>query len=314
LTHSIKCGILMSSDRQIQNEKLKPVPVLGAQVCWFIFAGLPMERAIFLGNIMAKLTHHETWAPISRGLVHHLQYMSSNAAKLFLYILLRVKSTGESKGAFRGFVIDCCEDLGWIKKTWYATLKELEPYIEVEKQNSRHKPFTIKVARYKGIGDFYRIPTGHSKQNSNGTVTGQYGDSNGTVTAAGTNKINDLQTLKKKKRRKEEKSNTKQEGCTWKNDFETYKAEAQAAMEKLLTDSSWLSERKGFHPNIDIEKTIKKAWLDFWLTQAGWKNKKQKRSESIDWVRTANSALTLNVNQVWLPRGQITKSPTDRML
>jgi len=253
---------------------------------------------------MAKLTHHETWAPISRGLIHHLQYMSSNAAKLFLYILLRVKSTGETKGAFRGFVIDCCEDLGWIKKTWYATLKELEPYIKVEKQNSRHKPFTIKVARYKGIDDFYRIPKGNSKSNSNGTVTGQYGDGNGTVTPSMSANDNDLQSPKKKKREKEEKDNTREEQRTWKNDFGIYRTEAEEALKKLLADSSWIISRKEFHPNLDIEKTLKKSWVDYWLTQAGWKNKKQKRSESIDWIRTANNALTQRMNQVWLPKEQ----------
>jgi len=166
-----------------------------------------------------KLTHHESFQPFSRGLIAHMKYLSGNAIKLFTYILLRVKATGEEKGCFSAFVFDCCEDLGWIAKTWYKTLKEIDSYIEYKNQKSRHHPFTITVKKYKGTNDFYNTPNGNGNSNSNkvyryqkghgsGTVKPlqlPFGNGNGTVTPSNPQDINDLTPPKKEEKELREK-------------------------------------------------------------------------------------------------------------
>lgn len=91
-------------------------------------------------------------------------------------------------------------------------------------------------------------------------------------------------------------------GETWKTSFEIYQQEALAALDLLINDTDWMDTRREFHPNLDIEKSLTKAWQDFWATKAGWQNKRKKRSVDIDWKRTAVNALTQRMNQVWLPK------------
>ena len=90
---------------------------------------------------------------------------------------------------------------------------------------------------------------------------------------------------------------------TWRTDFPTYLNEARQAFKDLKYDAEWISQRKNFHPGLDIVKTLEKAFVDFWAKEGGWANKKKRRSTvKIDWKSTANSALSKRDNQVWLER------------
>lgn len=95
-----------------------------------------------------------------------------------------------------------------------------------------------------------------------------------------------------------------EEDKTWRNDLSIYQAEAKAALNELLNDNEWLKGRETFHPNLNISLSLKKAWGDYWTTEAGWINKKAKRTKEIDWKATANNALTQKLNQVWRDRNQ----------
>jgi hypothetical protein len=85
----------------------------------------------------------------------------------------------------------------------------------------------------------------------------------------------------------------------WRENFEIYKSELRDAYNKLRANKEWILEREKFHPNLDILLTLKKACIDYWATEAGWKNKKSSRTKTIDWVATLNTALTLKSNQVY---------------
>jgi hypothetical protein len=92
---------------------------------------------------------------------------------------------------------------------------------------------------------------------------------------------------------------------TWKNDFEIYKKELSEAYNKLISDSNYISERQNYHPGIDILKSLEKSYIDYWIKESGWKNKKQSRSVTIDWMATFNNALSSKMNQVWKTKEQI---------
>lgn len=99
---------------------------------------------------------------------------------------------------------------------------------------------------------------------------------------------------------------------TWRISFDVYQSEELSAYDGLINTPGWIAERKTYHPGLDILMTLKKAHNDFWSTPAGWKNKKQSRSKSIDWTATYNNALSMRSNQVWLPRDQQQPSLEDR--
>lgn len=89
---------------------------------------------------------------------------------------------------------------------------------------------------------------------------------------------------------------------TWKENFEIYKNDLRKSYNELLADKNYIEERERYHPGLDIKKTIEKACVDFWATEAGWKNKKSSRSKEIDWKITFNNSLSQKLNQVWKER------------
>jgi len=86
---------------------------------------------------------------------------------------------------------------------------------------------------------------------------------------------------------------------TWKTSFEIYSKELTEFYNQLISDQDYIKDRQKYHPNMDIELSLEKAYKDYWNTEAGWKRKKQARIKEIDWKATFTNALTLKSNQVW---------------
>jgi hypothetical protein len=113
--------------------------------------------------------------------------------------------------------------------------------------------------------------------------------------------------IKRENKEKIKKSRVKDFGDTsekylWKIDFSEYKKIELSAFNSISSNSEFIEERKKYHPYLDISKTIEKAHVDFWSTEAGWKNKKSSKSEEIDWPATYRNALTMKCNQVGLAK------------
>ena len=100
-----------------------------------------------------------------------------------------------------------------------------------------------------------------------------------------------------KPQRKEEDKKEK-EIITWRTDFKIYKNELREAYKSILTPE-YIAERKNYHPRLNIKLTLEKAIKDYWILEAGWKNKKSKKTLIIDWKATFNTTLTQKSNQVW---------------
>lgn len=87
---------------------------------------------------------------------------------------------------------------------------------------------------------------------------------------------------------------------TWRNDFETYKSQLREVYKKLTEDDNYIKIQEKFHPNVDIKVTLNKACVNYWATEAGWKNKKSKKSKNIDWKSTLTNAI--DNNKVYKPK------------
>ena len=113
-------------------------------------------------------------------------------------------------------------------------------------------------------------------------------------------------TLKelKNERIKELKKNTEaEEAASWRTDFKIYQAECEKAFQAALDDKEWFKERQTYHPTLDLDLTIDKAYTDFWNTEAGWQHKRKttKKGSAINWRNTINNSLSLPSNQVKKP-------------
>lgn len=86
---------------------------------------------------------------------------------------------------------------------------------------------------------------------------------------------------------------------TWRSDFETYKQGLRESYIQLKNDDAWMNEKKTFHPNVDIIKTLDKVCLEYWATERGWKKKKASKSVDIDWKSTLTNSLNYKENKVY---------------
>ena len=90
----------------------------------------------------------------------------------------------------------------------------------------------------------------------------------------------------------------KEEKSDWRNSFDVYKEELKQAYISLINDVEYIKQRQGYHNNLDIQRSLEKACVDYWATEEGWAKKKKTKSKTIDWRSTFNNALSLQCNQV----------------
>ena len=87
---------------------------------------------------------------------------------------------------------------------------------------------------------------------------------------------------------------------TWRDSFGVYQKELSEKHLELINDPEFISTQERFHPNVDIVLSIEKAIHNYWATEAGWKNKKSKRTKTINWKSTLTKAI--DMNKVYKPR------------
>ena len=99
----------------------------------------------------------------------------------------------------------------------------------------------------------------------------------------------------------------------WRDDFEVYKSDLNEAFNKILADRDFIENRQKYHPNVDIRLSLRKAYEDYWSTEAGWKKKKSSRTKEIDWPATFRKALDQPQNRVYKQRGVSEPEPERAM-
>lgn len=113
----------------------------------------------------------------------------------------------------------------------------------------------------------------------------------------------DIKEDKDKRVQGEKKKEKKTESPTWRTDYKIYLDQLKEEYTSLLHDQEWLQEKKKFNPGVNIQLSLEKACVEFWATEAGWKHKKQSRSQNLDWRSTLTNALSLKSNRVYETTG-----------
>ena len=91
----------------------------------------------------------------------------------------------------------------------------------------------------------------------------------------------------------------KEKEKNWKTDYDIYLNSLRTAWVEILKDSDWLSDKERFYPKVDIKLSLEKGCKEYWATDAGWKNKKRSRSNTIDWRATFDNLLSNKQNRVY---------------
>ena len=125
-----------------------------------------------------------------------------------------------------------------------------------------------------------------------------------------THRERDTYTIKEREEREERKEGKEEEKktakavkenavMTWRDDFQIYLSELRVAYNQLIHDPDWMAEKQKFHPGVNIKLSLEKACVEFWATEAGWKNKKALKTKIIDWKATLTNAISLKSNKVY---------------
>jgi len=92
---------------------------------------------------------------------------------------------------------------------------------------------------------------------------------------------------------------------TWRDDFLVYKKECHAAFSKYRKDEQFISQLKHFHPNVNVIKSIDKAYEEYWSKEDSWEHKKKQKAKVINWERTITNALNQNFNKVYYTKQEL---------
>lgn len=89
---------------------------------------------------------------------------------------------------------------------------------------------------------------------------------------------------------------------TWKDDFQVYLSGLQDAYRAIRQDNEWITKQERLNPNVDVLLSVEKSCVNFWSTEAGWRNKKKGGAKSIDWKSTFANAIPNQMNRVYKQR------------
>jgi len=99
---------------------------------------------------------------------------------------------------------------------------------------------------------------------------------------------------------------------SWRDDFEMYLTDLRKDYKKIVIDTAYITERAKYHPGLNIKLSLEKACKDFWATEAGWKHKKKSKTNDLNWRSTLTKSLDQKCNQVWLQKGEINETNTEK--
>ena len=96
----------------------------------------------------------------------------------------------------------------------------------------------------------------------------------------------------------------------WRKNFGMYQKKLFEAHQKIKKDEEWIRQQEKLNPGVDVLLSIEKAILNFWSTEAGWKNKKKAKTETINWKLTMANAISIRSNRVYKTKDEHNKTHT----
>ncbi len=101
------------------------------------------------------------------------------------------------------------------------------------------------------------------------------------------------------------KDNTNVLSLSWRSDFNIYLSECKQQFSKYYNDAEFIKRQQVFYPNVNIQRSIWKAYENYWGTEEGWANKKKSRTADINWKQTIVKALSFQTNKVYYTKEEL---------
>lgn len=216
------------------------------------------------------------------------------------------RSVGLKRGQQVAAVRSLAERWRWGKHKVETFLKHLQNEGMITKGTDKGTGVTIlTIVKY----DTYNF-TSLNEGTPDGTTGGQQGDTRGTYINKGNNTTltgsDSCESTERKRLKRGDCKGGADKSPDWRTDFQIYLSELRTAYTALLVDSMWLEQQQRLNPGIDIPLTLEKACINYWATEAGWKQKKKSlKSSTINWKQTLANAISQPMNKVYHERKAI---------
>lgn len=111
----------------------------------------------------------------------------------------------------------------------------------------------------------------------------------------------------------QQSTNNKQEGeedndkslSTWRSDFDVYLKECREAYIAFEADKKMMDIQQDLNPSLNVSKSIRKGFTNYWSTKDGWEQKKKSKSNTINWRRTIINSIEFN--KVYLTKEELSE-------
>lgn len=178
-------------------------------------------------------------------------------------------------------------DAGTLAKRWkWSRGKALRFFLELQNdaqivQQKNNITTLISIVNY----EIYQAD-GTAKRKINGTANGT---ANGPQTDTNKN----------------DKEIDTKVSISWRESFDIYKEDCKSGYHKYYNDPEFIKEQQYFHPNLNIKKSILKAYNEYWSLEKGWKKRKSQKTIVLDWRATIINSLSQNQNKVYLTKQEL---------
>jgi len=105
---------------------------------------------------------------------------------------------------------------------------------------------------------------------------------------------NDIISINTEKIKLNLKTEKKEIEKTWRNDYETYLSDCKKGYASIINDAEFMERLQKLNPKINIRSSLEMGFIAYWGSEEGWKNKKAKKSKTINWKSTIIKTIKLN--------------------
>lgn len=81
---------------------------------------------------------------------------------------------------------------------------------------------------------------------------------------------------------------------TWRNDYSIYLQECKKGYRELIENKKFIEHIQKLQPKLNVLASIEMSFHSYWGTEDGWRNKKAKKSKTINWKSTILKNLKFN--------------------
>jgi hypothetical protein len=120
-------------------------------------------------------------------------------------------------------------------------------------------------------------------------------------------KTKEIKTNKKKSNNNNASANNDFEFEGWKKDFSIYKKYVEFGFSEAMNNDEFLKELNTSFESLDVKKTVRLSYNEYWSVESGWMKRKGGRAKKINFKETIRNILRSNIKPVYKGKPQYTQ-------